>query len=172
MFYYTEIEGGTLKIEIHQEPDGATYVRMPDGRQMRVDFDLALGEDLFSLLIDSQSHEVHIEPGETISDCEVTLDGQVYRVKVETERQHRLSALAPRQSAPTGEAQIKAPMPGLVSIVAVEVGQTVEQGQRVAVLEAMKMENELRAPRAGTVKAVNVLPGQTVEQNKVLAIIE
>ena len=102
----------------------------------------------------------------------MTLDGRVYTIGVETERQHRLNSLAPRQNLHTGEVQVKAPMPGLVSIVAVEVGQTVEQGQRIAILEAMKMENELRAPRAGTVKALNVQPGQTVEQNKVLAVIE
>jgi biotin carboxyl carrier protein len=172
MFYYTEVGGSTYKVEIYQNPEGATYVRVADGPEMKVDFDVALGEDLFSLLVDNQSHEIHIEPGDKASDYEVTLDGQIYQVNVETERQHRLSALAPRQQVHTGEIQVKAPMPGLVTIVAVEVGQAVEQGQRVAVLEAMKMENELRAPRAGTIKAVNVQSGQTVEQNKVLAIIE
>ncbi len=172
MFYYTEISDGTFKVEIYDDPTGATHIRMPDGRERLVDFDVALGEDLFSLLIDNQSHEVHLEPGETRGDYEVTLDGQIYQVKVQTERQHRLASLAPRQNLHTGEIQVKAPMPGLVTIIAVEIGQTVEQGQRIAVLEAMKMENELRAPKAGTIKAVNVQAGQTVEQNKVLVILE
>lgn len=172
MVYYTETESSELKIEVSPHPDGTTLVKLPEGREMHADLDTALGEDLFTLLIDGQSHQVHIEPGETVGEYEVTLDGQLYRVKVQTERQHRLAALAPRENLQTGEMKIKAPMPGLVSIVAVEVGQVVEQGQRIAVLEAMKMENELRSPRSGTVKAVNVQPGQTVEQNKVLAVIE
>lgn len=172
MFYYTEIGDSTYKVEIYQDPEGTTYVRVADGPEMKVDFDVALGEDLFSLLVDNHSHEIHIEPGDKSSDYEVTLDGQIYQVKVETERQHRLAALVPRQQIHTGEIHVKAPMPGLVTIVAVEVGQVVEQGQRVAVLEAMKMENELRAPRAGTIKVVNVQSGQTVEQNKVLVVIE
>ncbi len=172
MLYYTQIEGQQLKIEVFTDPEGATHVRLPDGREMRADFDAALGEDLFSLLIENRSHQVHIEPGERSRDYEVTLDGQVYAVTVETERQHRLSALVPRQEVQDGPVQVKAPMPGLVTIVAVEIGQAVEQGQRIAVLEAMKMENELRSPKAGTVKAVNVKAGQTVEQNKVLAVIE
>lgn len=172
MLYYSQVGGDSLKVEIVSEPEGATHVRLPDGREMLVDFQPALGEDLFSVLVDGQSHQVHIEPGENRGEYEVTLDGRVYTVGVETERQHRLNSLVPRQNQHTGEIQLKAPMPGLVSIVAVEVGQAVEQGQRIAILEAMKMENELRSPKAGTVKALNVQPGQTVEQNKVLAVIE
>jgi biotin carboxyl carrier protein len=172
MLYYSQINGDSLKVEIVTDPEGATHVKLPDGREMQVDFQPALGEDLFSVLVDSQSHQVHIEPGEYRGEYEVTLDGQVYLVNVETERQHRLNSLAPRTNLQTGEISVKAPMPGLVSIVAVEVGQVVEQGQRIVILEAMKMENELRAPKAGTIKAVNVQPGQTVEQNKVLAVIE
>jgi biotin carboxyl carrier protein len=172
MLYYSQVNGDSLKVEITADPEGATHVKLPDGREMQVDFQPALGEDLFSVLVDNRSHQVHIEPGETRGEYEVTLDGQVYLVNVETERQHRLNSLAPRQNLQSGEMPLKAPMPGLVSIVAVEVGQTVEQGQRIVILEAMKMENELRAPKAGTVKAVNVQAGQTVEQNKVLAVIE
>ena len=172
MLYYTQSENSELKIEVLDEPDGTTRVRLPDGRELLVDFQSALGDDLFSLLIEGHSHNVHIERGEGANQYDITLDGQVYGVGVETARQHRLAALAPRTNAHTGLVQIKAPMPGLVTIVAVEVGQTVESGQRVAVLEAMKMENELRSPRSGTVKSVNVQPGQTVEQHRVLAVIE
>ncbi len=171
MQYYTETAGSQVKIELVENAEGVTLVRLPDGRELPVDFLPALGEDLFSLLIDRQSHEAHIEPVDG-SSYEVTLDGQVYVVSVQTERQHRLAALVPHSSQTSGVVQVKAPMPGLVTIVAVEAGQTVEQGQRLAVLEAMKMENELRAPRSGTVKSVNVQPGQTVEQNKVLVVLE
>ena len=62
-------------------------------------------------------------------------------------------------------------MPGLVVQIPVAVGDTVEAGQTVIVLEAMKMENDLTAPRAGIVKAVHVTKGQTVNQDAVLAIV-
>jgi len=172
MLYYTTYEGESLRIEIVNDPEGRTYVKLPDGRELAVNFEAVLGSDFFSLLVDNQSHEVYIEPGEERGDYGVTLDGQIYDVKVETERQHRLAALAPRTNVQTGEITLKAPMPGLVLIVAVEVGQAVEQGQRLVVLEAMKMENELRAPRAGTIKAIKIQAGQTVEQNRPLLIIE
>lgn len=172
MFYYTEFEGNLLQVEIIQNPTGATYVRMPDGREMQVDYATVLGEELITLLVDNQSHEVHVEPINAEHQYEVSLDGQMYQVKVLNERQYRLATLAPRQNLQTGEAFIKAPMPGLVTTVNVEVGQEVEKGQCVIVLEAMKMQNELRAPHAGTIKVIHVHSGQTVEQNKVLAVIE
>ncbi|HEX2912540.1 MAG TPA: biotin/lipoyl-containing protein [Chloroflexia bacterium] len=172
MLYYSKVESEELKVDLYTDPEGVNHARMEDGREYPVDFIPALGEDLFSLLIGDQSHEIHVEPGEAPGEYEVTLDGQMYRVQVQTEREHRLAALAPTSNVHAGEIPIKAPMPGLVTIVAVEPGQAVEKGQRIAVLEAMKMENELKAPRAGTVKSVNVNPGQTVEQNKVLAVIE
>lgn len=172
MFYYITSEEDTLKIEVIDDPDGHTRVRLPDGRDVTVDFDLLLGSDYFSLLINNESHEVYIEKGESRNEYQVAVDGQVYPFKVETERQHRISSMAPRQNAHTGEVTVKAPMPGLVTIVAVEIGQEVTQNQRLLVLEAMKMENELRAPRGGKVKAINVQPGQTVELNRALVILE
>ena len=62
-------------------------------------------------------------------------------------------------------------MPGRVVRVLVNEGDKVEEGQGVAVVEAMKMENEIPAPRAGTVHSVNVEPGQTVEGGGVLVVI-
>jgi biotin carboxyl carrier protein len=71
-------------------------------------------------------------------------------------------------SAGAGEALVRAPMPGRVLKVLVVPGQTLSEGTRVAVVEAMKMENELSVSRAGTVKRVLVREGDTVERNAVL----
>jgi len=56
--------------------------------------------------------------------------------------------------------------------VLVAVGDAVEEGQGLVVMEAMKMENELRAPRAGRVKAVPVREGQAVETGALLVVLE
>ena len=63
-------------------------------------------------------------------------------------------------------------MPGKIIRVMVEVGQQVEEGEPVCVLEAMKMENELYARQSGSVQAVHVKPGDDVEKNQVLVEIE
>jgi len=70
-----------------------------------------------------------------------------------------------------GEAIVSAPMPGLVLSYAVEVGEHVEEGDAVLVLEAMKMENSLPSPAAGTIKALPFAQGDRVSRGDVLAII-
>ena len=70
------------------------------------------------------------------------------------------------------EKQLKAPMPGLVVRVEVEVGDAVAAGQGVVIVEAMKMENELKAPADGAVAEVRVEPGQPVEKGAVLLVLE
>jgi pyruvate carboxylase subunit B len=63
-------------------------------------------------------------------------------------------------------------MPGLVKNVLVAVGDEVKQGQRLLVLEAMKMENDIASPRDGHVKALHAQAGQIVESGKPLVSIE
>jgi acetyl-CoA/propionyl-CoA carboxylase biotin carboxyl carrier protein len=63
-------------------------------------------------------------------------------------------------------------MQGTIVKVLVEVGQAVEAGQSVVVLEAMKMENQIEADKSGTIKAINVKPGDTVGAGDVVVVIE
>ena len=67
---------------------------------------------------------------------------------------------------------IKAPMPGLVIEVAVEIGQTVTKGDKVLILEAMKMENVIKAAGDGVVKAIHTTKGQPVEKGQLLIEME
>lgn len=58
--------------------------------------------------------------------------------------------------------QITSPLPGVIIEVSVKEGQTVKAGQKVAIIEAMKMENEISASNDGTVTAVHVAKGDSV----------
>jgi biotin carboxyl carrier protein len=71
-----------------------------------------------------------------------------------------------------GPQPVRSPMPGRVAAVLVEEGQTVEQGQPLVVVEAMKMENELRAPKAGVVSQLSAPLGTTVELGAVLCLVQ
>ena len=82
------------------------------------------------------------------------------------------SASAAGGAAGGGSGKIAVPMQGTIVKVLVEVGQAVEAGQSVVVLEAMKMENQIEADKSGTVKAVNVKPGDTVGAGDVVVVIE
>lgn len=82
------------------------------------------------------------------------------------------SAAAAGGAAGGGNGQVAVPMQGTIVKVLVEVGQAVEAGQSVVVLEAMKMENQIEADKTGTVKAINVKPGDTVGAGDVVVVIE
>ena len=75
-------------------------------------------------------------------------------------------------SGGAGTGKVAVPMQGTIVKVLVEVGQSVEAGQSVVVLEAMKMENQIEADKSGVVKAINVSPGDTVGAGDVVVVIE
>jgi pyruvate carboxylase subunit A/propionyl-CoA carboxylase alpha chain len=76
---------------------------------------------------------------------------------------------APSAGGPAGG--LAAPMPGAVVRILVAVGDTVEAGQPLLVLEAMKMEHTIRSPQDGTVAAINVAEGEQVQIGAVLAAL-
>ena len=81
-------------------------------------------------------------------------------MKVQDEWARRLASIQRRTKHADGLLEIKAPMPGIVLRVEVAAGDTVERGQGIIVLGAMKMENQIKSPRKGVVKSVEVEPGR------------
>jgi acetyl-CoA/propionyl-CoA carboxylase biotin carboxyl carrier protein len=71
-----------------------------------------------------------------------------------------------------GSGAVSVPMQGTIVKILVEVGQEVEAGATVCVLEAMKMENNITADKAGTVKEIKVAPGDSVGSGDVVVVIE
>ncbi len=100
------------------------------------------------------------------------LDGYRFEAEALDERTRAIRDLSAATAAPAGPAPILAPMPGLIVRISVKAGDTVEAGQGVVVMEAMKMENELRATAAGTVRSVEVTAGTAVEKGALLVALE
>ncbi|HLH63607.1 MAG TPA: biotin/lipoyl-containing protein [Ktedonobacteraceae bacterium] len=128
----------------------------------------------YSLLIGGKSYEVFARRIATPSEkdgftYEVQVAGQRFEVHVEDEREKALAGSI--KAHETSEAIVRAPMPGLVLGIALEVGARVERGQTVAILEAMKMENDLPSPITGKIKEIRVNKGQTVNQGDVLVVV-
>ena len=109
-------------------------------------------------------------------------DGESMRVPLQTDAAHvllhdtngqrysftRAAAFAWKAKDATGGNQIIAPMPGRIVLVKAKVGDTVEQGQELLLMEAMKMELALKAPRAGTIESISAQQGEFVEADAVL----
>lgn len=96
------------------------------------------------------------------------IDGYSYTVEAIDERSRAIRDMVAKTAGAAGLAPLKAPMPGLIVRVNVAVGESVQAGQGLVVMEAMKMENELRASAVGIVKAISVTPGTAVEKGAVL----
>jgi pyruvate carboxylase len=100
------------------------------------------------------------------------LNGQPRRVKV-PDRAHGASAGRTRRKAETGnEAHVGAPMPGVVSTLAVAAGQQVSPGDVLLSIEAMKMETALHAERDGTVSEVLVKAGDQIDAKDLLVVLK
>lgn len=164
MKYIACVDDNQYEIEINTEGEITA-----NGKRISVDFQSVAGRPVYSLILDGKSYEAYIYPTE--AGLEVLLQGKLYQVSVEDERQRRLRQASGPRIIQSGEFQLKAPMPGLIIDVPVEEGQEVEQGQNMIVLESMKMQNELKAPRKGKISRIRVMPGDNVEQNQVLIIL-
>jgi len=99
------------------------------------------------------------------------LNGQPREVSVR-DRTLEVTEQAKPKADPGQPGQIGAPIPGVVSTVAVELNQPLKKGDRLLVMEAMKMQSTVYAPVAGTVKQLLVQPGQQVEAKDLLLVIE
>ena len=106
---------------------------------------------------------------------EVVVDGWRFVLDVDDEERATLRDRASRDRtdalASGAPLDIRAIIPGRIAAVVVAVGDTVEAGQPLLVVEAMKMQNELRAPRAGTVQRVVAAIGATVEIGETLVVL-
>ena len=130
--------------------------------------------------------EAEIDPGVTLvvqlqAVGEATDDGEV-KVFFELNGQPRTIRVPNRKMAATttkrpkaelgNPAHLGAPMPGVVATVAAHVGKTVEQGDLLLTIEAMKMETGLHAETAGKIKAVHVSPGAQIDAKDLLIEFE
>jgi biotin carboxyl carrier protein len=154
-----------------------------DGREIRIDW--RKEDETYRFRIESEEEKAaeirQVEPGvylvlagksvyeARIDGNNVTVGGHTFCAEVfdprrwNQERNHRHAE---------GRQNIVASMPGKVVRVMVAVGDEVEAGQGIVVVEAMKMQNEMKAVRAGRVVALSAVPGATVNAGEILAAIE
>ena len=120
------------------------------------------------------------EDGLVMRQTTVEVNGKRFEVKawvpetagVATPRAKKPTRASQSSGGKGGSGEIAAPMQGTIVKVSVEVGQEVQVGDTVVVLEAMKMENQIAAEKAGKVAKVNVSAGSSVGAGDILVVIE
>lgn len=165
MIYEVTVGGKARKVELTRTESG--WRCKLDGREMLVDI-ATTREGVLSLLLNGRSYEVKQE--QTAGETNIVVGKHRFSALVRDPRSLRSRRAS--EAGSQGPRKIIAPMPGKVVRILASVGDAVEPGQPVLVIEAMKMQNELKSPKKGVLKKVNVTAGATVEAGQALAEVE
>ncbi|HTM07118.1 MAG TPA: biotin/lipoyl-containing protein [Verrucomicrobiae bacterium] len=167
MAYIARLGEKTYTVEI-EEVGKSLYRVAVDGSEFLVD-GKKTGLTNYSLIVDNRSFEVEVDVSE--DEYRVLVDGRNYHIDLVDERRVRVGGFQSGIQL-QGRQNVSVPMPGKIIAVLVSEGDTVEKGQGLVIVEAMKMENEVRCPINGEVKEVKVKTGDAVEAGAVLAVVE
>jgi acetyl/propionyl-CoA carboxylase alpha subunit len=127
----------------------------------------------FNLIKAYHSVNAHLLEADNMGKrMKVEIDGEIFDLEVKDSLEQMLEQMGYHNSAGKQIKEIKAPMPGLVLSVTVEAGQEVEEGDRLLILEAMKMENSILIHAKARIKRVAVKAGQAVEKGQVLVELD
>lgn len=138
----------------------------------------------FKYTIEGKEYEVTIAAIDENNVADITVNGESYKVQIEKEAEPEKKKVvlgqpveaaaddAPAATNVNTSNAIKAPLPGTITQICVEVGQEVKAGDTLVVLEAMKMANNIEAEADGKVTAIFVKPGQAVLEEDALVVVE
>lgn len=127
----------------------------------------------YNLLKDHKSVTAKIiESDNSGKKITVEIDGQEFPVVIKDELDQMLDKMGYGAASGKHIREIRAPMPGLVLDIAVKDGQEVNEGDKILILEAMKMENSITIQANARIKKINVSAGQAVEKGQVLVELE
>jgi biotin carboxyl carrier protein len=130
-----------------------------------------LGKNDYVLRIDNRVYEISARRKDS-DQYSIFINGKVIDVVVRTGLQERASSLIEQSSEFKHKMEVKAPMPGMILKVKKNIGESVQKGDSIIILEAMKMENDIKSPFSGTVKEVKVTENTPVDKGAILFTIE
>ncbi len=147
--------------EVSVDKGSGSFIVKIDGHLYRVDAE-EVRQGYYTITFRGHTHKLVVS--QEADRRMVFMDGEVYQLnKTEGRREHKVDE-------PQGD--LKSPIAGKVVKVQFKVGDTVEKGQTIIIMEAMKMEYEVKAPQAGTIKKINFEEGAQVETGEVLVEME
>jgi len=166
MKYQIEINGGKTEVDRTGEnfQVGDRVVDYEIHTSTKDEVVLRLGNEMYTIQMVSDS-----EDGKTFS---TKINGKKMDVILKSETDLLLEKLGVGNGASVSAKKIKAPMPGLITKIAVAPGDSIEKGTVLLNFEAMKMENQLKSPGNGIVKSIHVELGSKVEKGHLLVEIE
>ncbi len=126
-----------------------------------------LSEKRLHVIRNARSYEVELLP-DLEGKPQIRVNGTIYGADMVGKFDELLKKMGMQNGSAGKVSAVKAPMPGLVLEVVVKPGDSVQKGDRLLVLEAMKMENVIKSPTDAVIASVEVEEGQTVDKNEVM----
>jgi propionyl-CoA carboxylase alpha chain len=163
------IQGEEFAVRIAADRSGST-VTFADGASHRVESDWTPGQPLARLSVDGAP--LVLKVGKIPMGFRLRLRGADLKCHVRSPRAAELARLMPDKVPPDTSKFLLCPMPGLVVKISVAEGEEVQEGQALATVEAMKMENILKAERKGVVKTINAAPGASLKVDDIIMEFE
>ena len=162
------LDGREFPVRVQADKGGSTV--QVNGRALRVESDWRPGQSLGRLTVDGAPLTIKVD--RIAAGLRLRTRGADIKAYVRRPRTAELARLMPEKAAPDTSKFLLCPMPGLVVRINVAAGDEVQEGQALATVEAMKMENILRAERKGVVKSVNAEAGQSLRVDDVIMEFE
>lgn len=166
--YSIQLQDKNFEVEIDKINSNKGTV---NGKTFKLDINKSTNE--YHIIYNNSSYKVELDSFiKETNEVILKVNNDKITCKVSTELDVLLKELGMDNLSAQKMNDIKAPMPGLVLDVKVDVGQAVQEGDTILVLEAMKMENNIKAPAEGIVKEIICEPSKAVEKNDILIIFE
>ena len=137
-------------------------------------FDVSVNEqdkNVAEVIVNGQSYTVEFERENVTPDKQQIVRKPVQKINSNDAQKKTVTPVAVVKKAGS-EKSVKSPLPGNIFKIPVSVGQEVKRGERLIVIESMKMENNIMADKDGIVKAIHVEIGQSVLQGDALVDLE
>jgi len=162
---YAEIKNKRIEIKIISENE-----ILLDGKKYNISLK-KLEKELYQLSFENKQRQLYVKETE-MGQFHTVIEGEEHFVRLQTKLEAEANKLLKKSNNSNSNKKVIAPMNGLVVKVNKSIGDKVEIGESLIVLEAMKMENEIKSLAEGTIKAVNCAIGNSVDKGKLLFIIE
>ncbi|NPD13592.1 acetyl/propionyl/methylcrotonyl-CoA carboxylase subunit alpha [Xinfangfangia sp. D13-10-4-6] len=167
--WVVSLGGQDFAVTIAADKEGST-ITFADGSAMRVSSDWVPGQSLARLSVAGTPLVMKVD--KIPMGFRLRARGADLKVHIRTPRAAELAKLMPEKLPPDTSRFLLCPMPGLVVKIQVEEGQEVQEGQALATVEAMKMENILKAEKRGVVKLIKAKPGESLRVDDVIMEFE
>lgn len=140
-----------------------------NGKPFEVELLKTYSQNIFSFAVNNRILQVAWDYREFDSNYLIA-DGFTHEVEVTDETKQLLKQflLNSSDSSDANHAKVKAPMPGMVVKILVNEGEVVAKGDKIIIIEAMKMENAISAPLSGTIKNIKAVEGKAVDKDSLI----